>query len=60
MYVDRKKEGSVIGRFVKERRSGIDRRKITYDCYIPERRIPWDRRQGNQCHGEWRNGRKTA
>ena len=60
MYVDRKKEGSVVGRFVKERRSGIDRRVLTYDYYIPERRIPWDRRQGNQCHGEWRNGRKTA
>lgn len=60
MYMERKKAGSVVGRIVKERRSGIDRRVLTYDYYIPERRIPWDRRQGNQCHGEWRNRRQSA
>jgi hypothetical protein len=60
MYMDRKKEGAVVGRIVEERRSGIDRRVLTYDYYLPERRIPRDRRQGNQCHGEWRNRQKSA
>jgi hypothetical protein len=60
MVMDREKEGAVAGRIVKERRSRIDRRVLTYDYYIPERRIPWDRRQGNQWQAEWRNRRKSA
>ena len=30
----------------RERRSGIDRRQITYDLHIPERRLRKDRRTG--------------
>jgi hypothetical protein len=30
----------------RERRSGIDRRQITYDLHIPERRLRKDRRRG--------------
>ena len=29
------------------RRSGIEMRKYSYDCYIPERRSGKDRRSGN-------------
>ena len=60
MFIERKDEDGITGRIVEERRSGIDRRVLTYDYYIPERRIPWDRRQGNQCQGEWCNRRKSA
>ncbi|BBO92509.1 hypothetical protein [Desulfosarcina ovata] len=48
---------------INERRAGIDRRVLTYDWYIPERRTTTDRRQG-QCeddsHGEWRDRRRYA
>ncbi|PID39937.1 MAG: hypothetical protein CR984_05810 [Proteobacteria bacterium] len=44
MYIDRKKQGAVCGKIVNDRRSGLDRRQVSYDWYIPERRITVDRR----------------
>ena len=49
-----------------ERRAGFDRRTLTYDCYIPERRRTPDRRGSDPCadrdtdHGEWRDRRRYA
>lgn len=49
-----------------DRRAGMDRRRLTYDWYIPERRNTADRRSSEACtdhdedHGEWRNRRRYA
>lgn len=47
-----------------ERRTGINRRTLIYDWYIPERRTGEDRRQDgkytNGNHGEWRDRRRCA
>ncbi|BBO71682.1 hypothetical protein DSCA_56120 [Desulfosarcina alkanivorans] len=48
-----------------ERRSGFDRRVLTYDWYIPERRTTADRRQKQQpcagsSHGAWTDMRQYA
>ncbi len=45
MHVEQQSRGRIIGRLVGERRSGIDRRRLTYDWIIPERRALPDRRQ---------------
>ena len=64
MVMEKKKDGSISGRFIKERRAGIDRRVLTYDWYIPERRSTADRRQrqpnADSNHGEWRDRRRYA
>lgn len=64
MYIDRKKEGPVCGQIVEDRRSGLDRRQITYDYYIPERRITDDRRfsipSSSTERGEWRGRQRYA
>ncbi len=64
MYIDRKKEGALCGEIVGDRRSGLDRRQITYDWYIPERRITADRRFSipslTNDHGEWHNSQRYA
>ncbi|MBC2709477.1 MAG: hypothetical protein HGJ94_00235 [Desulfosarcina sp.] len=46
MITKAKKRGPVCGRIVGERRTSINRRVLTYDWYIPERRAVADRRQG--------------
>lgn len=47
-----------------DRRIGIDRRELTYDWYIPERRIDGDRRQDREkqqdSHKAWRLMRRYA
>lgn len=48
-----------------ERRTGMDRRMLTYDCYLPERRVNADRRSSScrsrdKDHGEWRDRRRYA
>ncbi|VTR66442.1 hypothetical protein DESC_480152 [Desulfosarcina cetonica] len=46
-----------------DRRVGIDRRVVSYDCYIPERRGATDRRRAcgdDTLHGEWRDRRRYA
>ena len=64
MYINRKEAGPICGRIVEDRRSGLDRRQITYDWYIPERRITADRRfsipSPASGRGEWRDKRKYA
>jgi len=59
MYIDRKKKGAVCGKIVG------DRRQVSYDWYIPERRITVDRRfsipsSTNDDHGQWRNRKRYA
>ena len=64
MLIEKKKQRSIVGRTVGDRRTGIDRRVLTYDWYIPERRSIDDRRQNGKCaigiHGEWRDRRRYA
>lgn len=64
MPIEKKRQGSIVGRIVGERRSGIDRRVLTYDWYIPERRTILDRRDAKKAasnrHGEWRGRRNYA
>lgn len=50
-----------------ERRTGMDRRMLNYDYYIPERRVTADRRgvhpyaaDRDRSHGEWRDRRRYA
>ena len=50
----------------RERRAGMDRRVLTYDYYIPERRTSVERRSDepyadrDDVHGEWRGRRRYA
>ena len=64
MSIKREKKEPVSGQVVNDRRSGLDRRNMTYDGYIPERRITTDRRFSIQPrdsnHGEWRDRRRYA
>lgn len=64
MLIKKRKRGPAFLRIISERRSGIDRRVLNYDYYIPERRINPDRRQrgshGDNDHGEWRGRRRFA
>jgi len=64
MLTKKRKHGPAFLRIISERRSGIDRRVLNYDYYIPERRINQDRRQrgvyGNNDHGDWRGRRRSA
>lgn len=56
MHVEQQSRGRVIDRLVGERRTGIDRRRLTYDWIIPERRGLPDRRQGSNAQ----SGNHTA
>lgn len=64
MPIEKQRQGSIIGRIVGERRSGIDRRVLNYDWYIPERRSILDRRHAKKTvskgHGEWRGRQNCA
>ena len=64
MPIEQERQGLIVGRIVGERRSGIDRRVLTYDWYIPERRNILDRRHTektfNNSHGEWCDRRTYA
>jgi hypothetical protein len=66
MIIQAKKAKPIGRQMVNERRTGIDRRVLTYDWYIPERRTTGDRRQeqpragSNHGHGEWRDMRRYA
>jgi hypothetical protein len=64
MIINGKKTASVGGRIAADRRTGINRRVLTYDWYIPERRIIDDRRKNRKSvtgiHGEWRDRRRSA
>jgi hypothetical protein len=64
MYIDRKKEGPVCGEIGGDRRSGLDRRQVSYHWYIPERRITVDRRfsipSSTSDHAEWRDRKRYA
>jgi len=64
MIINAKKANAVGGRIAGDRRTGIHRRVLTYDWYIPERRTIDDRRQNKKSatgsHGEWRDRRRYA
>ena len=45
MLIKTERREKAGGSFADERRAGIDRRALTYDWYIPERRVDTDRRQ---------------
>jgi hypothetical protein len=65
MTIKEKTATPVGGRIVDEQRAGFDRRVLTYDWYIPERRSTADRRQkgrpyANDNHGEWHDRRQYA
>jgi hypothetical protein len=64
MTVKEKTTTPAVGRTVDEQRAGIDRRVLTYDWYVPERRSTADRRLGRATakgnHGEWRDRRRYA
>ena len=64
MHVGKKSHGLIVGRLVGDRRSGIDRRRLTYDWCIPERRTLPDRRQeANVLHkkySSWRHRQRYA
>ena len=64
MLIKKRRRGPAFLRIVSDRRSGIDRRELTYDYYIPERRKTVDRRQGGlnagNNDGEWRGRRRYA
>lgn len=47
MYVKENNQGALHELIAGERRAGIDRRALSYDWHIPERRTDADRRQGN-------------
>ena len=57
MLIREKKQRPVCGRTAGEQRTGIDRRVLSYDWHIPERRAAAERRLGRKCanndHGEW-------
>ncbi|MBR9984353.1 MAG: hypothetical protein KFF68_00445 [Desulfosarcina sp.] len=54
-----KKQPPVRGRTAGEQRTGIDRRVLSYDWYIPERRAAAERRLGRKYaisdRGGWRD-----
>lgn len=56
MHIEQKRKGSIVEQIVGERQSGIDRRVLTHDWYIPERQASLDRRHGenaaNERHGK--------
>ena len=64
MHVEKNSHGLIVGRLVGERRSGIDRRRLTYEWCIPERRTLTDRRQETKELGEndssWRHRQRYA
>ncbi|WP_319408132.1 hypothetical protein [uncultured Desulfosarcina sp.] len=64
MIIKEKEAASVGGRIAGDRRTGIDRRVLTYDGYFPERRTIDDRRQNKKSatdiQGEWRDRRRYA
>ena len=59
MRLKEMKQRPVGGQIAGEQRTGIDRRMLSYDWHIPERRAAADRRLGRNCassyHGEWRD-----
>ncbi len=48
MRFKEKKQRPVCGRTVGEQRTGIDRRELSYDWHIPERRAAAERRLGRK------------
>jgi hypothetical protein len=59
MLIQEKNLRPVYGRNAGEKRTGIDRRVLSYDWQIPERRAAAERRLGRECaisnDGEWRD-----
>lgn len=64
MPIEKEKQGWLVGRIVAKRRSGFDRRVLTYDWYIPEHRTILNRRHTQKAftnsHLEWRGRQKYA
>ena len=64
MHVEKKNRRLIVGRWVGDRRSGIDRRRLTYDWCIPERRTLPDRRQEanvlRENYSSWRYRQRYA
>ncbi|HSO19841.1 MAG TPA: hypothetical protein VLT88_10305 [Desulfosarcina sp.] len=64
MLIKKRRRGPAFLKIISERRSGIDRRVLSYAFYIPERRINPDRRQQGTGAGgglgEWRGRRRYA
>ncbi len=64
MLIKRDEQKPVSERIVGERRAGIDRRVLTYDYYIPERRGTTDCRRvqtyASRSHGKWYDRRQCA
>ena len=58
MRTANRKPATIAGRMVADRRSGINRRVVTYDWHVPERRGLADRRQvgikAGASHAAWR------
>ncbi len=59
MRLKENRQRPVCGQTHCEQRTGIDRRMLSYDWHIPERRAAADRRLGRKCassyRGEWRD-----
>lgn len=49
MLIQEKKQRPVVGRTAREQRTGIDRRVLSYDWHIPERRGDRERRLNGKC-----------
>jgi hypothetical protein len=59
MLIQKKKPIAVGGPTAGEQRTGIDRRVLSYDRYIPERREDADRRLGRRCSGGYHEERRN-
>ncbi len=64
MTIKTKKTGPEDGRIAGERRTGINRRILFYDCYIPERRATTERRKDLEYprskHEQWNDRTQYA
>ena len=64
MRLKEKKQRPICGRTVGEQRTGIDRRMLSYDWHIPERRTAAERRLGKKYavsnQGGWRDSSHMA